>query len=482
MNHPRRSHRDPRRPSGVVLIVALVLLLVVLAIGLASLRSVGEQARSSQSTVDAAKAAMAAERGAREAIDALLTGTISDTSPTDIAWQATGSGPATVVDHSYGFTIRHQTVLGAGGTEVVATTGTGAPVYRVVSEGRSGAGVRRVELALALVRGALWTNALTGCRGVTLDSNARTDSYHSSGTAAGTEGDVVSLSGDLRLDSNADIDGDVRVAGNLVIASNGRIRRDARVNGSIAAPARSIGGNAYAGGSISTNAADGTESPFLSPVPFEAEACDPLNVVTRIDAQGRPIQTSNDNAEFGIVNPAYVATSGNKTLGANGQSKRFYFSSLTLDSNSALTIRGDVSLYVSGNLQLLSNSEINLASGARLTVYLSGGFVMDSNTDINFAGNTPGIPSRVMIYADAVSTSRDQRIWLKSNAALSALLYAPLAHVELDSNAGLRGAARGRWVDFNSNGTYWYDEALRDVVDPSSPIVGYQLVYWKEAV
>ncbi len=61
---------------------------------------------------------------------------------------------------------------------------------------------------------------------------------------------------------------------------------------------------------------------------------------------------------------------------------------------------------------------------------------------------------------------------------MSALIYAPRSSVYFTSNALHRGSVRGKWVDYNGNGSISYGEDLRDI--GTGPIDGYRLAYWSD--
>ncbi len=105
-----------------------------------------------------------------------------------------------------------------------------------------------------------------------------------------------------------------------------------------------------------------------------------------------------------------------------------------------------------------------------------------------------GCPINLQIYSRAVDTVKDDKNWeddepdtwddgdqkvvVNSNSVLFGLIYAPRAHVFLDSNVEIFGSVRGRFVDTWSNLAFTYDEDL-DVLFSGNPS-DYRLVYWTE--
>jgi hypothetical protein len=166
----------------------------------------------------------------------------------------------------------------------------------------------------------------------------------------------------------------------------------------------------------------------------------------------------------------------------------YWFNNVTIEDN---TINGNVRMYVTGNFTLDSNAELVLAPGASLEIYMeSGRFVMDSNS----GANRGGTPLNMQIYSRAVDTVKDDKDWeddepdtwddgnqkivINSNSQLWGIIYAPRAHVWLDSNVRVHGSVRGRFVDVLSNFHFTYDEDL-DTFITGNP-TDYKLVYWTE--
>ncbi len=67
---------------------------------------------------------------------------------------------------------------------------------------------------------------------------------------------------------------------------------------------------------------------------------------------------------------------------------------------------------------------------------------------------------------------------LNSNNIFYGVIYAPRAHVYMDSNADIAGSVRGRFVTTLSNLGFTYDEDL-DELWAGNP-TDYKLVYWTE--
>ncbi|MFC2160361.1 hypothetical protein ACFLRX_01775 [Acidobacteriota bacterium] len=152
------------------------------------------------------------------------------------------------------------------------------------------------------------------------------------------------------------------------------------------------------------------------------------------------------------------------------------YSSFWLRSNTTVTIVSDVILYVTGDFKMDSNSVIDIAVGAHLTLYLGGTFVQHSNSQIN---NLTMDPTKFIIYGTDSFSSMDWR----SNTDFFGAVYAPRAHILYNSNADFSGSVVGRQIDIDSNGSFHYDLALGDldsIGDGKSWI--YSVKSWHQAI
>ncbi|MCL4457191.1 MAG: pilus assembly PilX N-terminal domain-containing protein [Nitrospirae bacterium] len=489
--------------KGVALVTGLLMLVLLTAMGLALTNTSMVESWLSFNYRTSKQAFYAAEAGIQDAISRIVSETIYDNAKTSTTWNSGNSYSSTNFTNS--FSITHWVVKDASGNNVVAATSDGNPYYKITSEGTSGTAKRTVEAVFYLEYNSVFEKALVGCDGVKFSSNGKTSSYSSTGNPTdGKNGDIgtVNNNANIELNSNADIKGDVNATGNLTMNSNAVVQKNAYANGNITMDSNAeIGAadktspysyEAKAGGNI-TKAGNatvyGTESPNTSPSPVPAEPCDPLNVDNVFSNDAAPIQTTNNNVGAGGLNtPFYndgaktynISSNNTDTIGVAGQSKDYYLTSFSMDSNAVVTVQGDVTMYVNGNFSMNSNTQIIFGSGAKLTIYVTGTFTLDSNTDIN--NNIAGgqTPSNLTIYSNNQSLSNsDYKINLKSNSGFRGTIYAPKTAIEVNSNASIYGAMRGRYVDMKSNGDFKYDEELGKIENGGTP-EGYKLLYWQE--
>ena len=110
---------------------------------------------------------------------------------------------------------------------------------------------------------------------------------------------------------------------------------------------------------------------------------------------------------------------------------------------------------------------MTLSSGSKLTVYVTGELEISSNTIVN-----PGLPTDLMIY------SSGDEVDLDSNATITGTIYAPNAAIDISSNSNALGAIKGKYINASSNAQFHYDEALGRL--EGYPVLIYEIISWRE--
>ena len=132
------------------------------------------------------------------------------------------------------------------------------------------------------------------------------------------------------------------------------------------------------------------------------------------------------------------------------------YSSFRLGSNTTLTILTDVTLYVTGEFKMDSNTTLNITYGASLNLYLGGTFIQHSNSTIN---NLTLDPTKLLIYG----TDEFSFMEWNSSSIFYGAVYVPRAEIQYKSNADYYGSLIGRVIKISSNARFHYDLALGDV-------------------
>lgn len=147
----------------------------------------------------------------------------------------------------------------------------------------------------------------------------------------------------------------------------------------------------------------------------------------------------------------FLDLSGSPTVPAG----TYRYSGVKLDSETCVTIGGDVVFLIDGNLQTGGRGKIRISPGCSLALYVSG--------DVCLAGggivNETEIPANVRIYGTRTCRS----VVLAGRQALHAAVYTPGADIRFSGSVDLFGAVAGRSVDLGQGGCVHYDEALRNI-------------------
>ena len=277
-----------------------------------------------------------------------------------------------------------------------------------------------------------WLNGIFGDEELNFSSNAIVDSYDSrngayGGSNMGSEGHVGTNGTDY---------------GDIDLASNARI---------------------YG------NAVSGPES-----IPEDV-------IITWGNAEifGELDSLSEPNAMPSVPLPESLLYKGDYFLGGNDLDtidESGVYTSFRLDSNCTVTITADVTLYITGEFSMRSNSQLVIADGIKVTIYLGGSFVQESNTQIN---NLSEDPTSLLIYG--TDSFNGEMEW-NSNSELWGSVYVPKANVHLNSNADFYGSISGKSFDCDSNSKIHYDLALAALVLDGADGTPYTIKSWQEVI
>jgi len=299
-------------------------------------------------------------------------------------------------------------------------------------EDRAGASV---ELTLQRQLNALWRYGAFGEASMHMDSNARLDSYNS---ALGTwNSQAENNSGSMTY---ALSNGDIGSNGHVLMEQNSKVWGDATcgVNSTT-----TVMGNAVCSGST---------SPAASPLALPPLALPFALGTTSINVTGSFTITAGNNAYADFVGRA----------------------------NSVTTIVGPATV-VFRNFQLRSGAQLRCDTTAGpVKIFVQDNFVLNSNTSIHPLNQLPkDLEVNLLsnnIVNPAVVVALDT-VDFDSNAKLYGTLYAPNAHVEIDSNFEVFGAIMAKSVDLDSNCSIHYDEDL--ALSKGGSWGDYTVVCWR---
>lgn len=170
-----------------------------------------------------------------------------------------------------------------------------------------------------------------------------------------------------------------------------------------------------------------------------------------------------------------------------GESDCGTYSSFVIDKNCTVTVEGNVTVYVTGiegetgEFRMENNSTLQIADDGHSTLTLIFGrttFLQKSNSSVN---NLSKIPSNLLILGTSEFDSEimDEMHW-NSNTDLFGAIVLPNAYLHYDSNYDLYGSIVCRYIDFNSNASIHYDEALGELDTIEGGIPRYAVKSWQE--
>jgi len=181
-----------------------------------------------------------------------------------------------------------------------------------------------------------------------------------------------------------------------------------------------------------------------------------------------------------IVAPEVLTYMGEFILDGNTEvviSESGEYTHFRISNNAKVTITADVTLYISGEFSMLSNSQLEIADGVNVTIYLGGSFVQESNTQIN---NLTQDATKLQVFG--TDSFNGDMEW-NSNADFWGAVYAPKANVIYNSEADYYGSIVSKYLDLSSQSTIHYDEALGDLkVSTGSEGAPFVVKSWQEVI
>ena len=358
----------------------------------------------------------------------------------------------------------------------ISTTNSGANITiassSVIKGDTNATGNLTINSSAQVNRDANATGNLTMNSSSKILGNANTAGSLSMVSSARIYGNA-NATGNITMSSSSQIDGNTITVGNITMSSSSKILGNATAGGMV-----SIGSGSSVSGTVTQYY---TDYSGYSGVP--TSDCDILDTSTFFNDNVTPIASDNNNGELSplyyniFTNSFSIGSSNSYTLGVAGESKKYYFSSLSVTSSSQLTIAGNVTLYVNGNFSFSSSSDLVLASGTKLTAYVTGTISVGSSGKINAANDKK--PANFFLWSSATSANNsDYKITLTSSSDVYAAIYAPQAAISITSSVDLYGAVRGKYINIASSGDFHYDETLQNMAvgNPTS----YKIVSWRE--
>ena len=180
------------------------------------------------------------------------------------------------------------------------------------------------------------------------------------------------------------------------------------------------------------------------------------------EAKGFPSVTAPDEL---IYRGDYEISHTTETLSEDGR-----YSDFNINQNSELQISGDVTLHVTGEFRMGSNTELVILDGGSLTLYISGSVDMDSNC---YVYNNNEDPTKLKFYG---TDSLTGIVNFSSNTAFYGSIYLPRADLIISSNIDLYGSAYGKTVELNANVYLAYQEGQEDFSEMRFALKSWQQI------
>ncbi len=171
--------------------------------------------------------------------------------------------------------------------------------------------------------------------------------------------------------------------------------------------------------------------------------------------------TTTTNSTTQTTSYDYVTDSGN-----------YQVSSLSMSGHGEMLVRGDTTLYITGNFSMAGQSQITILPGASLKIYVGGSASLAGNGVMNLNQDA----SKYSLYGLPSCTSID----LSGNAAFTGTIYAPNADLSLNGSGNTIydcvGAIVCNTAYFHGNFQFHYDENLGRNGGKSQ----FRIAYWTE--
>ncbi len=167
------------------------------------------------------------------------------------------------------------------------------------------------------------------------------------------------------------------------------------------------------------------------------------------------------------TSPSLGTIKTNTTISSSGK-----YDNINLQGGKTVTIEGDVTLYIIGDIALGNSAELQIDEYGSLTLYLGGYFEGKNSSLVN---NSTQDPQKLTIYGlDSCET-----IQLKNSADFYGAIYAPNADVIMHNSGNVYGAVTSKSFEQKNSAIFNYDVSLRDV-STNDAAVYFTITNWHE--
>lgn len=235
-----------------------------------------------------------------------------------------------------------------------------------------------------------------------------------------------------------------------------------------------IWGYAATGGALPSVGANGLVGPFGTPSGKMDMSRVSTDFSANFDAVAAP---SKSYYVIGAVSAGITLPRLGDSPSADG---KYYYQATKVEfNNAALRISGDVILKLTDETTSINigggSGALNIDSGASLEVYAPGAVTVTGQGILNGGSTTATAnpPEDFIIWG---TSADNQKIDIKGNGALVAVVYAPNGSTFINGNGDVCGSVVANDITVVGNATFHYDESLADL-DTSNP---YGITRWNE--
>jgi hypothetical protein len=201
----------------------------------------------------------------------------------------------------------------------------------------------------------------------------------------------------------------------------------------------------------------------------------PATVIVGEQVVSGTISAASTTSSFpSVTAPTGLPSCGNLTASATITQDGQYAQMNLNGSSTQVTIQGNRTLYVTGNVNIQNFSKLIVAQNSSLTLYVGGSINLQTTASLYEATYDP---SKVLILGTASCTSINIQTQFKFYGGL----YAPAATVEFQNFAEIHGAFACKILNkMETSAKLYYDDRLLNVPISSSTGGGYSVSYWQD--
>ncbi|MCF7955319.1 MAG: hypothetical protein K9M75_05920 [Phycisphaerae bacterium] len=187
---------------------------------------------------------------------------------------------------------------------------------------------------------------------------------------------------------------------------------------------------------------------------FVGPGSDPSDVIDggkHFDVTGE-MSAAKEEKNTPIVAPPsldYKGSSPSGTVTENGR-----YGEIIMNNGQMVTIDGNITLHIEGDVELDNNSQIEITEGSLLTLFVDGTFKMSNGGKIN---NLTQKPPNCKIFSTATS---EVDFCFDNVGEVFGAIYAPNAKVEIKNNAIIYGAILATDLSIDNSAEIYGDKAL----------------------